>query len=426
MKKKECSKGFVKLTVLILAIVGLFAYFAMAARPVEVKSKIYIENTEAVPEIVPEEKVKHIKTPDAVKSLYMTSWVAGSPSIRSHVIDLIDTTEANAIVIDIKDDTGMISFIPNDPKLLDLGNYENRISDVKEFIEMLHDKGIYVIGRVAVFQDPALTKDWPDQAVQNANTGAVWEDRKGISWMDAGSRKVWDYSISIANEAYSQGFDEINFDYVRFPTDGNLGNMKFPITGEGIKADTIEKFFTYLDENIRNKEDRMVISADLFGMTTTAQDDLGIGQVLDKVVPHVDFVGPMVYPSHYPDGFEGFADPNLHVYDVIHIAMTGAKNKLEKKQDSLIKELTKRTNAETGEVYYIEETNKEVASKVQKIRSDYAFSKIRPWLQDFDYGGNYGVKEVRDQMQAAYDTGLKSWMIWDPSNKYTPGAYLAE
>lgn len=404
MKKNMYSKGTIKVAAIAVVAIAGFVFVGFAAKPVEVKNAIdstfpFLTEEGTIVKRADGINVNYIDTPKPLRALYMTSWVAGSPNIRPHVINLIDTTEVNAIVLDIKDDTGMISYEPSDPMLKELGNYENRIGDIRGFIKELHDKDIYVIGRVAVFQDPALTKDWPDQAVQRASDGAVWKDRKGISWMDAGSQKVWDYAIAIARDAHSQGFDEINFDYVRFPTDGNMKEISLPITGDREKSDVIEEFFTYLEKELRD-EKQLVTSADLFGMVTTAQDDLGIGQVLEKVLPHVDYVAPMIYPSHYPTGFMGLGNPNQNVYQVIYEAMMGAKRKID--------------------AFHAD------PSIPQEIKDKVSYDQMRPWLQDFDYGGQYGEKEVRAQMQAVYDTGLDSWLMWDPSNKYTPSAYNAE
>jgi len=430
MKKSTHSK-FILFSLPILIFLGGISFLAIDTGPVEINNmqeKFFnaVEDDEVVFKGISGRVSSHVQTPSVVRALYMTSWIASAASLRPRVIDLIDVTEANAIVIDIKDDTGNLSYIPSDPFLREIGNYENRISDIQELIATLHEKNIYVIGRVAVFQDPALAKDWPDHAVQTSS-GTVWEDRKGISWMDAGSQKVWDYAIAIARDAYAQGFDEINFDYVRYPTDGNLEDMQFPLTKEGSKAKMMKNFFAYIDSNLRtDSKNRMKISADVFGMVTTAKDDLGIGQVLEDITQHVDFVAPMIYPSHYPTGFNGLGNPNEHVYEVIYAAMMGAKEKLEAKKNLEIEKITKKINSETGEVSYISENDKKVKTKIDSIKEKFAYNKMRPWLQDFDYGGEYGVREVRDQMRAVYDTGLESWMMWDPSNKYTVDAYSVQ
>lgn len=329
-----------------------------------------------------EPPVTHIETPEPLKAIYMSSWVAGTPSIREGLVKLIEDTELNAVVIDIKDYTGKISFEVSDTELQKIGSAEKRVSDMKEFIAWLHKKNIYVIGRIAVFQDPYMVKHRPDLAVKRKSDGAVWKDYKGISWLDASSREVWDYAVLIGRESYNLGFDELNFDYIRFPSDGNMKDISYPLSESKQKSEVIRNFFEYLSLNLR--QSGVKISADLFGMTATNKDDLNIGQVLENALPYFDYIAPMVYPSHYPPGFNGYGDPNKYPYEVVNFSMS---------------EAVKRTNeASTTPL------------------------KLRPWLQDFDYGGNYDVKEVKAQIKATYDSGLTSWMLWSPSNKYTKGA----
>jgi hypothetical protein len=380
-----------------------------------------------------ENKVRHLPTPEKTKVGYMTSWVAGTSSIRDPLVSFFEESEFNSIIIDIKDDTGKISYRGSNPEIEALGSYENRIPNIKELIEDLHKKDMYVIGRIAVFQDPHMTGIWKDQAVQTLS-GSVWEDRKGLSWMDASSEKVWDYVIDIAKESYDLGFDEINFDYVRFPTDGSA-EMVFPLSGEREMSEVIGEFFAYVDQELDKGEyEDMVRSVDLFGLVTSAADDLGIGQILEKAVEHFDYVAPMTYPSHYGAGFAGLQNPNSAPGVVIARAMEDGKNKLANFVDEEVVAYSKQftqiiseTDPETGIVSTREEIKskdqKKISAKRKELEKMYDFQKIRPWLQDFDYGGDYGYVEVRAQIDAVYASGLDSWMMWDPSNKYTKSAY---
>lgn len=412
---------------------------------------------------------EHIVTPVPLKALYMTSWVAGSPNIRTHIIDLLDKTEANAVVIDIKDYTGMIAFTTGDAELDATPCIERRIRDIGSLIETLHSKGVYVIGRVAVFQDPCYVKNYPDVAVKRKSDGEVWKDDKGLSWVDMGARDAWAYNVKIAKASYDLGFDEINFDYVRFPSDGNMKDISF-VSGATPKPEVFKSFFQYLDQELRGGKakyekivtppiaatsstasvankvgtstvqttkmssgmtvtkptnmngrasdpvfdeyyslitssdkaaiakrsdlhgrklgaGRLVTSADLFGMTTTVTDDLGIGQVLDYALPYVDYVYPMVYPSHYPPTWNGFKNPAAKPYEVIKISMQGAIDR----------------------------------AKALSLNPQ----KLRPWLQDFDLGATYTADMIRTQIQATYDLGLSGWLLWDAKNRYTPGGLLA-
>lgn len=378
--------------------------------------------------------IQSIATPIPLKAIYMTSWVAGTPSIRNNLIKLIDETEVNAVVIDIKDYTGMIAFKTGDAQLDASPCIENRVKDIENLLKTLKDKNVYVIGRVSVFQDPCFVKSNPEVAVRKSSDKSIWKDHKGLSWVDMGSKESWDYNIKIARASYALGFDEINFDYVRYPSDGNMKDISF-ISGNRAKSEVFKSFFEYLDKELRGGratygykdvevniaegassgsaidlpiatttrrvahatdpafdeyyknvsdgavQDRIITSADLFGMTTTNKDDLGIGQILENALPYVDYVYPMVYPSHYPAGWNGFKNPAANPYEVIKLSMQGAINK-------------------AGAIGL----NKQ---------------KLRPWLQDFNLGATYNAEMIRKQIKATYDLGLDGWLMWNASNKYT-------
>lgn len=330
-------------------------------------------------------KPRHLPTPKPVRAIYMTSWVAGTESLREPLIDFMDRTEVNAVVIDVKDYTGIISFTATSTAVSRYGSMSKRIVDIEELIKRLHDKDIYVIARISVFQDSHLSKTRPDLAVIRASDGGVWKDRKGVSWLDQGSREVWDYTVAVGRLAEQVGFDELNFDYIRFPSDGNMKDIayRFYKVGEQSKPEALESFFKYLDEQLSPLG--VPLSADLFGMTTTNNDDLGIGQVWERALPHFDYLAPMIYPSHYPPSFNGFANPAAKPYEVITIATKGAIDKT--------------------------------------LAASSTAAKIRPWLQDFDLGADYTPAMIVAQKRALYDLGVDSWMMWDPSNKYTRGGY---
>ncbi len=332
---------------------------------------------------VPEFVVTHLPTPEPLKALYLTSWAAGTKSFRDHILKLTDETEINSLVIDIKDYSGRIAFPVINPVLIKIGSQELRIPDVKEFIGKLHKKGIYVIGRVAVFQDAFLVAKRPELAVKRESDNGVWRDRKGIPWLDAGAREVWDYTIAISRDAYAVGFDEINFDYIRFPSDGDMKDIAYTHfnSASSTRVKQMEKFFKYLDKGLNDLP--LPTSVDLFGLTTSSADDLGIGQKLEIAAPYFDYIAPMVYPSHYASGYLGFANPATKPYEVV-------KNSLD-------------------------------LASLKLLNASSSPQKLRPWLQDFDLGADYTAEMVRAQIQAVYDAGLTSWMLWDPSNKYTVG-----
>jgi hypothetical protein len=357
-----------------------------------------------------EPPVIHLKTPEPLKAIYITSCVAGTPSFRAELVRLIEETELNSVVIDIKDYSGYLSFRPATSTLADFVSPRCMAPDMKEFVKMLHEKDIYVIGRITVFQDPVLTKKRPDLAVKKASDGSIWKDYKGLSFTDPGAPEVREHHVAIAKEAYALGFDELNFDYIRFPSDGPMSDIVFPWSGNRDKSEALEDFFIELSAEL--KPTGAIISADLFGMTTTNTDDLNIGQVLEKATPYFDFVSPMVYPSHYPPRFNGYDNPNKYPYEVVKFSMDEAVKRLVATTTKVALRDTEPLSTTTLPLLY----PKKAWDKL----------KLRPWLQDFDYGGNYEVKEVRAQIQAVYDAGLTSWMLWSPSNRYTKGALLSE
>lgn len=331
--------------------------------------------------------VSHIKTPENVKAIYMSGWVAGSEKFRDSLVKIIDETEINSVVIDVKDSTGRISFSTDDLSIQKIGSSENRIKDIKMLTNLLHSKNIYIIGRISVFQDPYLTKLKPEWAIKRLSDGGVWKDRKGLSFLDPTNKNVHEYTLAVAKQSYEYGFDEINFDYIRYPSDGNMKDINYNLSNGKTKADNIEEFFKYINTELK-KDENIPISGDLFGLTTESKDDMGIGQVWEKALPYFDFLCPMVYPSHYPSGHDGYKNPAMYPYEIVDKALASA---------------VVRTNA-----------------------MGQNLAKIRPWLQDFDIGATYTKEMVRAQIKAVYANKLTSWMLWDPSNKYTPTALEIE
>ena len=408
---------------------GLFvgAYFMIPqVLPLSYSSGEVVATPQVIEVVEPEEvfTATHIETPEAVKAIYMTQCVAGTPSFRKSLVTLIEETELNSVIIDIKDSTGSLVFRSDHLLLKDNEGGGCRSLDLYEFIESLHSKGIYVIGRITVFQDPYYASVHPELAVQSASaTGTPWTDHKGLSFIDVSSQPFWEYIVAISKESYALGFDELNYDYIRYPSDGPMQDAVYVNNN---KAEALEVFFAYLHESVRSIGVKM--SADLFGYTTVLSDDLGIGQQLERALPYFDYIAPMVYPSHYNSGFAGLSNPNSDPHKVVFTSMAGGVHR------ALANETTVQTldgeeifKDEVIPAYYTEE-GEFMATSTRQISSGYYTKpvydalKLRPWLQDFDYGGNYGAEEVRAQIQATYDAGLTSWMLWSPSNRYTRGA----
>ncbi|MBY0539722.1 putative glycoside hydrolase [Patescibacteria group bacterium] len=344
-------------------------------------------------------KAEHVAPPEPLKGIYMSQCVVGTPSFREKLVKLIDDTELNAVIIDIKDYTGKIAFTTDNPALADSVSDACGARDMRSFVQMLHEKGIYVIGRITVFQDPYYTGKHPESAVKSASTGGAWKDYKGLAFIDVSHRPYWDYVVELSREAYEVfGFDELNYDYIRYPSDGP---MKDAVYVNQNKPEAVELFWKYLAEKV--KPIGVTMSADLFGMTATNTDDLNIGQQLERALPHFDYVMPMVYPSHYPKGFNNLGNPNMHPYEIVQFSMAEAARRATATQ-TVVKTLGGTAIASTSPQLY--------------TKPSFSPLKLRTWLQDFDYGKEYTVADIKAQIQGTYDAGLTSWIFWDPANRY--------
>ncbi len=373
------------------------------------------------------ESFLHMKTPDAVKAIYMSQCVVGTPSFRDSLVKFIDESELNAVIIDVKDYTGKISFQTDNPLLKDAVSDECGALDMKEFVASLHQKNIYVIARLTTFQSLYYTNIHPEQAVQK-NGGGVWKDHKGLAFVDVGAKPYWDYMIELGKETYAIGFDELNFDYIRFPSDGDMSQAVYSYDVGKSKAQVLEEFFKYLTENLRPTG--AILSVDLFGMTATNEDDLNIGQVLERALPYFDYIDPMIYPSHYPSGYNGYKDVNKHSYDIVKLAMDTAIARAEATttrveamgHTPIIIEATAVSAVVEASTQSTSTTKKLAQKKVSsQIYTKPVFSKnkIRPWLQSFDYPVPYTPAMVAEQIKATNDAGIESYLFWDASNKYT-------
>lgn len=401
MKLKKINWRLIIVISFLAGIVGLMVWQFLLVKEINLNLSFNAEPENNLPQ-------KLSNPPEIIKAIYITASTAGSETRLKEIIDLIKNTELNAIVVDIKDYSGYVLYDSKAPIVESLGSQKAIIKDLNKLINTLHDENIYVIARISVFQDPILAQKRPDLAVQSKKSGTTWKDRKGLSWVDPTAPEVWNYIISIALEANRRGFDELNFDYIRFPSDGALSDMVFPYYDETkSKSEALEDFFSYLSSNLRFKN--IKISADLFGLTTVDAGDLGIGQKLEVAAQYFDYLCPMVYPSHYANGFLGFSNPAEHPYEIVKDSMENAQKRL----DVLDLKLNSVTTTTTEEV---------VSSASQS-----KVAKLRPWLQDFDLGADYTENMIRLQKKAVSDVLLGDdfvgWLFWDPKNIYTSSAF---
>lgn len=313
--------------------------------------------------------------PPVVRGIYITAWMAGNSHFIGQMIEFIHKTEINSIVVDVKDDTGMISYPSEVPLVKRIGSASRRYNPA-EMLEILRQNDIYPIARIVVFKDPYLAAKRADWAVKSSQ-GGLWTDFKGLCWVDPYNKEIWNYNIEVAKEAAALGFKEIQFDYVRFTSDGLIKNCRYPGADGRSKSDVIRDFLKYAYQELNPLG--VKVSADLFGLTCSARDDLGIGQVLEKVAEGVDIVCPMVYPSHFVKGAYNLSDPELKPYETVYQSLVYARKKLDNSQQKII---------------------------------------IRPWLQDFSLKSYYGREQLLAQIKAVQNAGLSEWIFWNPTNKY--------
>ena len=330
-----------------------------------------------------------VARPDSLRALYVNAWAAGSRSRMRELIRVADETEINAFVVDIKESDTYLTHDSTGIALAKEIGADQRPGSrwLPELVDTLKAHGIYPIARIVVFKDRMLAEKKPELAIRDVN-GGVWLDQKGKPWVNPYHRAVWDYNVAIAREALEMGFSEIQWDYVRFPdvTEARRRTMAFPGSGGKSREDNIRDFILYSKEQLR--EFQAPVTADVFGLVTHLEGDVGIGQNWEKVITSADAVLPMVYPSHYFGGVYGFRQPNAHPYELVRISMQDAVERTKYLQDQ---------GRKTGEII--------------------------PWLQAFtaDYlrdGITYGASHLRQQIQATYDAGLKSWVLWNPGSKY--------
>ncbi len=335
-------------------------------------------------------KKSTFKAPEIIKAIYLTSWSAATPYRINYAIDLAKNTEINAVVIDIKDWSGYVNYDTQVPEVEKYNAERVLIRDVGALIERFHEEGIYTIARITVFQDPILAWARPDLAVRRkTDKSLLWLDRSGLAWIDPAAKESWDYNIAIAQDALNQGFDELNFDYVRFPSDGDLGDLSFSLwdSTSTTRIATIKEFYSYLRENIPDA----VLSVDLFGLSTVSSS-FGVGQNIENAYDYFDFVCPMVYPSHYVSMYLGYENPAEYPYEIVKHSMESALARLK------------------------------VFNEIFPTKA-----KLRPWLQDFDLGAEYDKDMVRSEINAVSDAleeDFSGFMLWSADNFYTEEALL--
>jgi hypothetical protein len=327
--------------------------------------------------------------PAVIRGLYVSRWAA----LGRRMWDLIGVakrTEVNSLVIDVKDDRGYVLYRSSVPLAHRIGADTVQPISAKRMraiLDTMHANGIYPIARIVVAKDPLLANAKREWAVKRRSDGKPWLDKNGNPWLDPHQRGVWSYAADLAEEAVKLGFSQVQFDYVRFPDEPRLvREAVFPLANGRTRDAVIREQLAYLRSRLIPLRTPMAI--DVFGLTTTDTTDMGIGQRWEQFVDQADIVMPMTYPSHYYRGAYDIPYPNAQPYAVIDRAMQDAQAR-----------------------------SRGIANAAQVI----------PWYQDFTMGApRYGVPQLRAQMQAGYDNGVRSWVLWNPSSKYTVRALRPE
>ncbi|MFD1953429.1 putative glycoside hydrolase [Paenibacillus thailandensis] len=325
--------------------------------------------------------------PDApeVKGVYVSAYSAGSERFPS-LLKLVDDTELNAMVIDVKDDNGYITYATETPELLEYGTPQNYIGDIDRLMRLLSQHRIYPIARIVVFKDTVMAHKHPELSFLYED-GTLWKNNKGESFVNPYREEVWKYNVAVAKEAARLGFKEIQFDYVRFPegVEQRAGSLTYDKT-EQSRVDTIAGFVKYAREQLEPLGVR--VSVDIFGYAASVPAAESIGQDFAKISSDVHVISPMIYPSHYGSGWFGLDDPDKNPYHTVKGA--------------------------------IEDTLEKLATAGGRK------PVVRPWLQDFtaNWLGEgryipYGKKQVEAQIKALNDSGVKEYLIWNAANKYS-------
>ena len=418
-----------------------------------------------------------------VKGIYVSGPMAGTAGM-DNLIALVDRTELNALVIDVKNDDGYLTCELDVPLAEQIGSEKHYIKDLPALVLTCKEKNIYLIARVVAFKDPILAEKMPEWSLHNSD-GSIFRDKSGLAWVNPYRKEVWEYLASVGEAAIKAGFDEVQYDYVRFSTDSRMKQVDFGDSTKGrTKTEAISGFTLYASERIHAAGGR--ISADVYGVVIDSEEDQQIvGQNYVEMSRSLDAISPMIYPSHYGPYNYQIPVPDAQPYDTVLAAMQASKMvlagldpKTGKKPvsadvsgndavDAAIvggeavsgnhaadaaadSQSTSGTTAVSGNDAVQNAENAQVADGAQAAEDaaakTFALSKeeivqldpttgvqatVRPWLQDFTATWvkghiSYGPEEIRAQIQAVYDAGYEEWILWNAANRYTEGGLLTQ
>ncbi|MDF2944309.1 MAG: putative rane protein [Herbinix sp.] len=336
---------------------------------------------------------KDTQVPSIVKGIYVTAPVAGSDSMNE-LINLVNTTEINAMVIDVKDDQGKISYEMDSAMAEKIGAVTNTISDMGSLVTTLKEHNIYLIARIVTFKDPFLAEQRQDLAIKNQD-GSLFRDNNGEGWVNPYNHEVWNYLVEIATQAAAIGFDEVQFDYIRFSTGKGMSKVDFGKEAKKkSKEDIIIEFTKYIYEKL--KPLGVYVSADVYGTIISSSIDAGlVGQNYVEMSKYLDYICPMIYPSHFGEGNYGIDYPDLEPYNIIRKALTASQTKLD------------------------------------QIPEEDHRAIVRPWLQDFTatwikHHMKYGGAELKEQINGVYSAEYEEWLVWNAGCNYSEDGLLKQ
>ena len=400
-----------------------------------------------------EERVK-------VKGIYVTGAMAGTSGMDD-LIALVDRTELNTMVIDVKNDDGRVVYEMDTPMVSEIGSSKKLVSDMPGLIQKCKEHDIYLIARIVAFKDPFLAENRTDLALHD-ESGNLFRDSSGLAWVNPYKEEVWEYLLEIAEEAVAIGFDEIQFDYIRFATDSGMKNVDFGPEAEGKSREAvITEFVEYASERLHSQG--IPVSADVYGIVIDSELDASlVGQNYYEMSKYLDYISPMVYPSHYGPGNLGLAVPDAQPYETIYRSMSASRRVLaglegpeeeveavsgndiplkteavsgnDVPQDAAAESVgvvSQETAAVSGNGAVSAGARTELPDPKEMEPAEEIRAQVRPWLQDFtatwvDGHITYGPEEIRAQIQAVYDAGYEEWILWNAANRYTEGGLLPE
>lgn len=367
----------------------------------ETESAEDLENSEEIPER------------PKVKGIFVTGPMAGTDNMEN-LIDMVERTELNTIVMDIKNDEGRVVYKMEIPAVEEVGAGIRYVQDMETLINKCKEKDIYLIARIVAFKDPFLAEAKPEWCIHNPD-GSIFRDKNNLAWLNPYNREVWEYLLAIAQEALNIGFDEVQFDYIRFSTDSGMENVDFT-QEEKDREEIITEFVQYASDRIH--EEGGAVSADVYGMVIDSEVDQKIvGQNYVEMAKYLDYISPMIYPSHYGPYNYNIPIPDAEPYQLVLTALQASKQVLAG---------VLNTTVSGNEMQ--EYTTEELAAlkPMEDIRA-----QVRPWLQDFTATWvkghiTYGADEIKAQIQAVYDAGYEEWILWNASNRYTEDGLISE